>query len=147
MTWGKFRDRSTGRIFFHFNTHFDHIGEQARLESARLLVTRVKELAGSVPVIVTGDFNCGESSEPYRVLTDSTSTGSLRDARCLSVHGHHGPTGTWSGFEVAGTPGEKVDHIFVKNGVRVLQHGVLSDTFDGRFPSDHLPVLVEVIIE
>ena len=147
VTWGRLRDRATGRIFFHFNTHFDHIGEQARLESARLLVTRVKQLAGTEPVIVTGDFNCREFSEPYQTLTDSTSTGSLRDARYLSIHGHHGPTGTWSGFEVAGTPGEKIDHIFVKNGVRVLQHGVLSDTFDGRFPSDHLPVLVEVIIE
>ena len=81
VTWGRLRDRATGRVFFHFNTHFDHLGEQARLESARLLVTRVKEIAGTAPVIVTGDFNCRESSEPYLVLTDSTSTESLRDAR------------------------------------------------------------------
>ncbi len=147
VTWGKFRDQATGKIFFHFNTHFDHRGEQARRESAGLLVTKVKELAGTAPVIVTGDFNCREASEPYLTLTDSTGPESLRDARYLSAHGHHGPTGTWSGFKVAGTPGEKVDHIFVKNGVQVLQHGVLSDTFDGRFPSDHLPVLVEVVVE
>ena len=147
VTWGKLRDRSTGKVFFYFNTHFDHRGVRAREESASLLLTKVKEIAGTTPVIVTGDFNSSESSEPYRILTESTSTESLRDARYLSVHGHHGPTGTWSGFEVAGTPGEKIDHIFVKNGVRVLQHGMLSDTFDGRFPSDHLPVLAEVVIE
>ncbi len=147
VTWGKFRDRLTDRVFFHFNTHFDNVGEQARRESARLLLAKVEEIAGTAPVVVTGDFNCQESSEPYRILTDTTSTESLLDARFLSVHGHHGPTGTWTGFEVAGTPGEKIDHIFVKGGITVLQHGVLSDSFDSRFPSDHMPVIVEIVIE
>ena len=147
VTWGKLRDRSTGKVFFHFNTHFDHRGVQAREESASLLLTKTKEIAGTTPVFVTGDFNSRESSEPYRILTESAGRESLQDARYLSVHGHHGPTGTMSSFKVAGTPGRKIDHIFVKNGVRVLQHGVLSETYDGRFPSDHLPVLAEVVIE
>ncbi len=147
VTWGKLRDRSTGKVFFYFNTHFDHRGVRAREESASLLLTKTKEIAGTTPVIVTGDFNSSESSEPYRILTESAGRESLQDARYLSVHGHHGPTGTMSSFRVAGTPGRKIDHIFVKNGVRVLQHGVLSDTWDGRFPSDHLPVLAEVVIE
>lgn len=66
VTWGKLRDRSTGKVFFHFNTHFDHRGVRAREESASLLLTKIKEIAGTTPVIVTGDFNSRESSEPYR---------------------------------------------------------------------------------
>ena len=147
VTWGRFRDKTTGKVFFHFNTHFDHRGLQAREESARLLLIKIEKIAETAPIIVTGDFNCMESSIPYQILTKGDGSEALKDARYISVHGHHGPTGTSSGFKVAGTPGRKIDYIFIKNGVQVLQHGVLSDTWDGRFPSDHLPVLAEVIIE
>ncbi len=147
-TWGKFRDRSTGEIFFHLNTHFDHMGKQARAESARLLQRKLAEIAGSAPVVVTGDFNTGPDSAPYRVLTSGAEGASitLRDAMEVSILPHHGPTATWNGFEEI-SPGQRIDFIFVNDGVRVLRHGILSEiTEDGRFPSDHLPVLAEVDI-
>jgi endonuclease/exonuclease/phosphatase family metal-dependent hydrolase len=149
VTWGRFRDRETGKTFFHFNTHFDNHSAEARLESAKLLARMIEEIAGDSPAVLTGDFNCGESSPPYEILTtgDGNSDQALADAMKVSVHGHHGPTGTFSGFERPGTPGHRIDFIFVKNGVKVLQHGILSDTFDRRFPSDHLPVLVEILVE
>jgi endonuclease/exonuclease/phosphatase family metal-dependent hydrolase len=65
VTWVKFKDKQTGKVFFHFNTHFDHIGVVARNESAKLLKQRAHSIAGDTPVIITGDFNCGENEQPY----------------------------------------------------------------------------------
>ena len=151
VTWGKFRDRDSDREFFHFNTHFDHMGETARRESAKLLLERVAEIAGSTPMVVTGDFNAVPESEPIQIITaglPDRPESKLTDSRAVSRYGHHGPSGTHSRFESAGKPGDRpIDYIFVKNGVSVLQHGTLSDSFDGRFPSDHMLVLAEVVIE
>jgi endonuclease/exonuclease/phosphatase family metal-dependent hydrolase len=151
VTWVKFSDKQTGKIFFHFNTHFDHLGMRSREESARLLLHRIELLARRLPVVVTGDFNFTESSYAYEILTakaadSKNATLALRDARYLSEHGHYGPTSTFNEFKRL-VPNKKIDYVLVKGNVRVLQHGALSDTWDGRFPSDHLPVLAEVVIE
>jgi endonuclease/exonuclease/phosphatase family metal-dependent hydrolase len=152
VTWIKIKDTTTGKLLFHFNTHFDHRGVLAREESARLLLRRINTIAGQLPVVVTGDFNFNESALGYQILTGKTlekeigSQSSLRDARYLSQHGHHGSTSTFNEFKAL-IPEMKIDYVFVKGAVRVLQHGALSDTWNGRFPSDHLPVLAEIVIE
>ncbi len=149
VTWARFKDKATSKIFFHFNTHFDHRGERARTESARLLLARIEKIAARHPVVVTGDFNFNESADGYGVLTGKKSDNpalALRDARYISAQGHYGPTSTFNGFKAL-VPDSKIDFILVKGRVRVLRHGILSDTWDGRFPSDHLPVLAEAVIE
>ncbi|HEX6732336.1 MAG TPA: endonuclease/exonuclease/phosphatase family protein [Pyrinomonadaceae bacterium] len=148
VTWVKFRDFQTGKIFFHFNTHFDHRGVRARNESSRLLLDQIRQIARDLPVVVTGDFNFTESSDGYQLLTGKNfeKPSALRDARYFSEQVHHGPTSTFNEFKAI-VPGKKIDYVFVKGRIRVLQHGVLSDTWDGRFASDHLPVLAEIIIE
>lgn len=151
VTWAYFRDRATGRTFYHFNTHFDHRGEAARAESARLIVRRIVEKAGGAPVVLTGDFNATEDTPPYRILTGAEGQAAapgplLHDALHRAAHGHHGPTSTWNGFEAI-EPGRRIDYVFVSKGVHVQQHGILADTWDGRFPSDHLPVLAEVTLK
>jgi len=151
VTWARFRDRRTGKAFYHFNTHFDHQGEQARLESAKLLLRRLREKAGDGPALVTGDLNTVPGSAPYLTLTeagpqDDASPRPLRDALTVSEQPPHGPTGTWNGFKAI-EPGHRIDFVFVTDDVRVLRHGILSDTWDGRFPSDHLPVLAEIALQ
>jgi endonuclease/exonuclease/phosphatase family metal-dependent hydrolase len=152
VTWSRFKDLTTGKVFFHFNTHFDHRGVNARRESARLLLNRISEISRALPVVVTGDFNFTESSDGYQLLTGKNTGNSptpksvLRDARYVSQHGHHGPTSTFNDFK-APVPERKIDYVFVRGNIRVVQHGVLSDTWDGRFPSDHFPVLAEIAIE
>jgi endonuclease/exonuclease/phosphatase family metal-dependent hydrolase len=142
VTWGHLRDRRTGATFFYFNTHFDHVGQQARRESARLLVRKVDEIAGrQAPVIVTGDFNDVAGSEPYRIVIEA----GFRDAYSSSRLPHHGPTSTWNAFKAI-EPNRRIDFVFVRGGIDVLQHAILSDTFDGRFPSDHLPVVADVAV-
>lgn len=147
VTWGKLRDRRTGAAFHLFNTHFDHRGETARRESARLLRRKIAEIAGpGGPVVVTGDFNTTPDTEPYRILTTGDGTpGPLVDALSASSCPHHGPTTSWNGFKAI-QPGRRIDFILVRPPVGVLQHGTLSDTFDGRFPSDHLPVIAELAV-
>ena len=115
---------------------------------AKFLLRKVQEIAGDFPVIVTGDFNARPSTEPYQILTAENNDMRLTDSRLVSLYPHHGPTGTGSGFRSTGKPGaEPIDHIFIKNSINVIRHGTLSDTFNGRFPSDHMPVLTEIIIE
>lgn len=52
VTWAKFRDKKTRKIFYHFNTHFDHVGKIARRESAKLLIRKVNEIAGKANAII-----------------------------------------------------------------------------------------------
>lgn len=148
VTWARFRDVKSGKLFFYFNTHFDHLGEQAREESAKLLLQKINEIAGKEPVILSGDFNSTDTSKPYLVLTDQASTYSMTDAMFASKSPHHGPLGSFSGsFTLPGVGDYRIDFIFINNNITVLQHAILSDSWDGRLPSDHLPVLAEVRID
>jgi formylglycine-generating enzyme required for sulfatase activity/endonuclease/exonuclease/phosphatase family metal-dependent hydrolase len=148
-TWGRLRDRRTGAVLHLFNTHLDHRGEQARRESAQLLLRKIAEIAPpDEPVVVTGDLNATPDSEPYRLLTAPAGPGAqvaLVDAILASQSPHHGPTSTWNGFRAI-EPLRRIDFVLVRPGVGVARHGILSDTFDGRFPSDHLPVLAEIVL-
>lgn len=147
-TWGKFEDLRTGKIFYHFNTHFDHVGVVARLKGAQLLLRRIDSFnPNQLPVLVTGDFNATPEEAPIQALTNADPSLRLTDARRASLADPHGPEGTWSGFRMAGEPGRRIDYIFLRNEVSVLRFATLSDSWAGRFPSDHLPVLAEVLLD
>lgn len=147
VTWCKFQDKSDEQEFFHFNTHFDHMGKQARAESARLILRQITAIAGEQPVLLTGDFNATPTELPYRILIDEQEDGHVQDALSLTQLPHHGPLATWTNaFQFPGIPGRRIDYIFVKNGIAVRQHAILSESWSGRLPSDHLPVLAAVII-
>jgi endonuclease/exonuclease/phosphatase family metal-dependent hydrolase len=146
LTWGKFRNTSTQKEFYVFNTHFDHIGDTARTESAKLIVETVKKIVGNSPVILMGDFNVTPNAKPYIVLTQNNS--SLQDAYHQSVLPHVGPEFSFEGFEVMGSSNKRrIDYIFANDKVDVLKHAIISDFRDGRYPSDHLPVIADVRIK
>ena len=149
VTWGKLRDRTSGDTLALFNTHFDHRGSEARLESARLIRTRIGEIAGSLPFVLTGDFNTTESAPPYAALTAERPGAdvALRDAYYATQAPPYGPEATFHGFVVTDSPRARIDYIFVSPDVRVLRYGALADQWLGRYPSDHLPVLADVVLE
>jgi endonuclease/exonuclease/phosphatase family metal-dependent hydrolase len=148
VTWVRLRDRKSGKEFFHFNTHFDHKGREARENSARLILDKIQELnPDNLPVILTGDFNLTAKDDPYYILTRDDEGNSFQDAIYESIQPHHGPESTWSGFSFPGEAERRIDYIFVKNNVTVLSHAILSDSWSGRYPSDHLPVIAEVMID
>ncbi len=145
VTYARFRDRITQKLFFVFNTHFDHMGVVARRQSALLLVQKVREIAGKLPVIVLGDFNANPNDEPIQILTDRSNPDSLLDSQDLSSEPHYGPLGTFNGFkEVEGAA--PIDYIFIKNKVRILQHATLAASWKGYFASDHFAVFAKVEI-
>jgi len=150
VSWVKLKDNLSQRTFFVFNTHFDHQGQQAREESARLLLRRIRDLALDAPVVVTGDFNSSDDELPYVILTERADghRTQLSDALTLAQSGHHGPLKTYSGFDVhQGIIGDRIDFVFVGGGVSVVQHATLTDFMDNEhFPSDHLPVIAEILL-
>jgi endonuclease/exonuclease/phosphatase family metal-dependent hydrolase len=140
VTWAKLRDKITGKIFYHFNTHFDYKGVMARLESANLLNDRVAEVAGKTPAIVTGDFNFKSDFGGYKILTGGRKN-YLFDTQKIAKVDSSGSNITYNRFGQFLEEGNKIDYIFIKNNIEVDKHKIIMDTFDGRYPSDHMPVL------
>ena len=145
VTWAKFRDRLAKKTFFHFNTHFDHRGENARAVSSKLILTKFGEIAGSSPFVLTGDLNVVEDSDGYRTLKNGNSKTRLADARYASTHGHFGGDSTFNDWKEL-QPGRKIDYVFVREGIRVNEHAALADRWNGLWASDHIPVLAEIEI-
>lgn len=147
VTWAKFKDKRTKKIFFAFNTHFDHIGKIARRESAKLVLQKVKEIAGSTPAIITGDFNAEPADEPIQVIVDKNNPLHLTDSKEISKTAPYGPTGTFNGFRSKEINDGPIDYIFLKGNWRVLTHATISQTWMGRFASDHFAVVSELILK
>jgi endonuclease/exonuclease/phosphatase family metal-dependent hydrolase len=141
-TWIKLKDKVTGKVFFHFNTHLDHRGATARLEGAKLILQKMGDLNQlNLPVILTGDFNSVKSGDPIQTIMKV-----LADSREKSETTPYGPEGTSGGFDVKLMPGI-IDYIFINDQVKVSRHGFLTDSWGLFYPSDHLPVLAEVRIQ
>jgi endonuclease/exonuclease/phosphatase family metal-dependent hydrolase len=142
-TWGKFEEISGSRSFFLFNTHFDHIGEQARKESAKLIIEMIRQIAGENPAILTGDFNFDETHPNFSIFRQS---GILSDAYDLAPI-RFAPGGTFTAFDITARPSGRIDHIFVSGDFSVIRYGILTNTYNGRFPSDHFAVLAEMSLQ
>ncbi len=138
-TYAKFTDQQTRKSFFVFNTHFDHVGVDARANSAKLIVNRISEIANGFPVILAGDFNTNPEGEPYAIISQI-----LADSYLISSEPPYGPAGTWNGFYFSSALDQRIDYIFVNNKFSVYKYANLSDSKDQRFPSDHLPVFVRL---
>lgn len=141
VTWIKLKDNFTGKTFYVFDTHFDHRGVKAREESAKMIITKIKEInRENLPLILTGDLNLEKNTSPVQLILSY-----LDDAMDVTLAPHYGPMATSGGFEVKVLQ-RKIDYIFVNKKITVLRHGHLSDSFGLFYPSDHLPVLAEVRI-
>ena len=140
-TYALFADKTNGHKFWVFNTHFDHIGETARENSAKLIVEKVNEInKDNFPVFVMGDFNLNENSKAISYLASV-----FNDSRSVSEAKPFGPHGTFTGFEFHNPVKDRIDYIFSsRNNVVIKQYAVLTDSKESKYPSDHFPVLVKV---
>ena len=137
-TWAKFKDKATGKIFMSVNTHFDHVGTEARRESALLIIKKIKEIVGDQPAVVTGDFNVNDQSEAYQTIT--TNEFVLKDAYKMTDQ-KAGPNYTFHDFgRYAMEKREKIDFIFVTPQIKVLNTEIAQnpETKTG-YLSDHNP--------
>ena len=178
-TWGKFavkevpqqhgmlnrKTTATGKEFFFFNLHMDHVGVVARHEAAKLVVQRVREIAQGAPVFITGDFNVDQNDEIYTIFTES---GLLKDSYD-AARIRFAENGTFNNFKTNYYTKSRIDHVFVSPSMKVEAYGVLTnsywtpdddpddnikandapqqisfDTYIRHNPSDHYPVFVKV---
>lgn len=141
MTAAQFRDPATDSRVALFNTHFDHLGERARLESA----TRLRQLVDALPAdrkaVAAGDFNAAPGTEPYERLVGEGFERPLVDARAVAAE-TTGPETTFTDFETTQAERE-LDHVLLTPELTVDSYTVDTTSVNGQFPSDHLPVIVE----
>lgn len=141
-TYALFKDLKTKKTFWIFNTHLDHIGKDARTKGIQLILSKIKELnAKKYPVIFTGDFNSEPNEERIIALKKV-----MDDSREVSQEKPFGPSGTFNNFIHKEPVTKLIDYIFIsKNSIlKVKKYAILSDSKDLRYPSDHLPVYVEI---
>lgn len=133
-TWAKFEISGTDRTFFHFNTHFDHKSQVSRERSATLILERIGSIADTGdPVVLTGDFNAGESNPAITILTETlTDTFRVSNPDATDV-------GTFHGFTDELQP-KKIDYVFTTPDITTTSATIHRPRPDGRYLTDHEPV-------
>jgi endonuclease/exonuclease/phosphatase family metal-dependent hydrolase len=131
-SWVKLRDKKTGKTLFVFNTHFDHKGKTARLESAALVMKMVDSIANKQAVLLIGDFNFTPDADAYKKITDGNFLSDAFDSAQ--------PNYTACGFEVANTRCSRIDYIFYSSHFKKLAYTLHADNDGKYYPSDHLAV-------
>lgn len=139
-SWIYLKDKKSKKTFYVFCIHYDHEGQVARRESSKLMLKKIKEIAGDKPTILMGDFNGDHNSEPYKIIVNSNQ---LKDTYNL-VDFPYANNNSFQGYGKLLTGNNIIDHVFVTPQFRVSKWGILSDTFQGKYPSDHFPVLVKM---
>ncbi|MFM2394347.1 MAG: hypothetical protein RLZZ546_2329 [Bacteroidota bacterium] len=141
-TYALFKDLKTKQFFWVFNTHLDHVGEQAKINGIKLILGKIKEVNNkNYQVIFTGDLNSEPDSDAILLLKKA-----MKDTRTISKTQPFGPSGTFNCFKHNEPVTRLLDYIFISKdaGFKVEKFAVLSDSKDLKYPSDHLPVYIEL---
>lgn len=141
-TYGKFKEKESGKAFWVFNTHFDHVGQKARENSAKLIYDKISEInSENLPVILMGDLNLEPDAPGIQYLSEK-----LNDTKTVAGL-DFGPEGTFNAYNFGKPVTRRIDYIFTSDDIKVLKYAVLSDNWDLKYPSDHLPILVSLELE
>lgn len=139
VTYGVFEHLVSGEQITVFNTHFDHMGVEARKKSAALVVEWAASLSGSKYKVFTGDFNFTPDDELYKIITNK-----LFDARTKAAVKEEVHPGTYNGFALTGPYPRRIDYVFINEGLKPVKYYCPDIRIDGRHISDHFPVIVEL---
>jgi endonuclease/exonuclease/phosphatase family metal-dependent hydrolase len=142
-SWVYLQHKKTGKKFYMFNAHFDHQGVKARKESSLLILKKINEIAAGQPVIFTGDLNGSQSSEWYLALANSDV---LKDSY-KQVKYPYANNASFNAFGRSRRSTEIIDHIFTTKHFTASKWGILTDTYFGKFPSDHFPVIAYLTLK
>src|SRR6218665_177854 len=141
-TYGLFKDLKTKKTFWVFNLHLDHMGEVARVKGVQLVLSKIEALnIKKYPVFLMGDFNSEPDTKQIKEIKNV-----MNDTKDVSKEKPFGPSGTFNDFKHNEPVTLLLDYIFVSknSGLTIQKHAVLSDSKDLKYPSDHLPVLIEI---
>jgi endonuclease/exonuclease/phosphatase family metal-dependent hydrolase len=143
-TFAVLKEKSSGKSFLVLNTHFDHIGKEARKNSVLVIKTYMKGfLAGmsvnentkELPIIITGDFNSEPTEEPYQLMIDG------KDFELIDSRPDESKAGTFCSFTVNSIRCKTIDYIFHSTRWTTKKYKVITDNDGKYYPSDHLPVI------
>lgn len=141
-TWVRLYDKLNKKECLVFNTHYDHVGVQARIESAKLIKQKIQEIAPKLPVVYTGDLNVTPETDAIATIKSF-----LSDSKEVSIEPPYGPEGTFNGFKFDSPLKDRIDYIFINKGFKVQKYGVITDSKDLRYFSDHLPVFAKLTFQ
>ncbi|MDG1874367.1 MAG: endonuclease/exonuclease/phosphatase family protein [Mariniblastus sp.] len=148
-TWVRLKDKGTNQCFYIYNTHFDHQSQNAREKSAQLISSRIKQRKHKNRFVVTGDFNADEENSVILHLKGLPTTLPKSPITLVDtfrkLHPNEKLVGTGGGFE-GKSDGKKIDYVFVQPDVQVVSATIIRTNREGRYPSDHAPVMAEVIL-
>ena len=139
-SWGKFKDTKSSKEFLMINTHFDHIGKEARKNSALLLKQKASEIDKSLPLVITGDFNCTREDPPYATIMEPKGV-------VLTDPAKSNPPGTFCSFKVNSIECRGIDYIFHSREWTSENYKAVQDNDGKYYPSDHLPVMTTLTIK
>ncbi len=142
-TYGLFKNKKNNQVVWVFNTHFDHVGKTARIESAKLILKKIKELnVKNDPVILLGDFNLRPTEEPIQKIASE-----MNNARDISKM-IYGNIDTWNAFKFKEKPNGGIDYIFVNKHQKLVveKFATITDSYDLKYPSDHFPVMATITL-
>ena len=152
-TWARFVEKKSGRAFYHYNLHLDHVSQPSREKSMVLLVERIGKRQHADPFVVTGDFNAGENNPAILFLKGKTTVPGKDKANIENplpmvdtfrvLHPDANDVGTFHDFAGADTGG-KIDYILTTTDVHVLDAEILHNNAEDRYPSDHFPVVARI---
>lgn len=145
VTYALFENIKSKKKIWVLNTHFDHVGVVARQKSAEIILNKIKELQqkNNFPVVLTGDFNSLKTDAWMKPLFEN-----LQEAGSNSITKPYGGTATWNGFKFNEKPTEQIDFVFSsKNNTVIRKYRTITDFYDFKYPSDHLPILSKIEIK
>lgn len=149
-TWTRLVSKQSGGTFYIYNVHLDHVSQPSREKSSAALARKILERDQPDPVVVTGDFNAGENNPAIRFLkAESQLIPETARIRLVDTYRIINPeqtaVGTFHGFR-GNRDGEKIDYVFVEPETAVLDAAILHDNEEGRYPSDHFPVMARIVL-
>ncbi|WP_080905080.1 endonuclease/exonuclease/phosphatase family protein [Parabacteroides sp. Marseille-P3160] len=140
-SWVKLREIGSEKVFFFFNVHFDHRGNEARIKSADLILKTIKQIVDKTPTILVGDFNGTIESNHIKILKND---GLFSDSRDISQEPPYGTEGTINQFQVNPKVKARIDYIFLTKNIKVNKYATLNDTYYDRLLSDHYPIFARI---
>lgn len=140
-TWVILKDKTTGFVYAHFNTHLDNVGTKAKAESVPLIASRIAEIAPDIPVVLTGDFNTIEDSGNYVNLKACK----LNDTKYLAEK--YDDCATYHDYNPFVPNTKPIDYIFVNGYYTSVKSSIVdSSTIGLVYPSDHFPIIAEMTL-
>lgn len=146
VTWTELVDKKSHKHFFFFNTHFSQDSDSSRLMSSKMILKEVSKIADGFPFIISGDFNMPPTSTGYSILTGpNESVPLLKDSYVITEKRPTGPVHTFNGF-FDNSQTARIDYIFVRNGMKVLDYETIIKKENGVYISDHWPVKATILM-